>query len=397
MTELTYTGKTTKLESNMKVINDAIKVIGKLVDTENLYVGMSPGMFGPMIGTYFRITTPVKNMRTISDDDDEDGTDSPLKYLKCHPFINVSISGPFISTKIGGRGGWFSTTSRVYGDPNRQCEKFPPGTYIEFENDSKYESMINILSVLYISGYKEALEPLKTIIFAALSKVMTLEEGSIELVGEEKTIERILATITTTDPRLINRHILLHGSPGCGKSEIVKEIIRRTPDWIHYPLGSDSDTWEDFVKALDKLMRFLGKSALIVADEIDENGLTRAVDREKVFKLLRVLDGVGDIGHVKFIATTNRAADLDEALLRVGRLGPAIKVQKPTDEKRRMIVAFYAGRYEADVDVDWLCKELRDASGSDIRAAFENCIIYGDSLTTKNILKAFKEIKEPME
>lgn len=384
-----YTGQTVPVMHRIDAINRALKAVEKHVDTKNLYIGEIISFFGTHKESYIRIKSPIQSAKDLTTDDD----DNPLKTLKCSPFIDLDYESGYIACRIGTRGGWFRTTSRVYGPTNHPCERFPPGTYIEFDNSSKYESVVMVLAILYVNGYPEAIQPLKDVIFAALNTFMLMDEGSIELVGEDKVVDKILATINATDPRLINRHILLHGEPGCGKSEIVKEVIKRTPEWIHYPLGCDADTWEDFVKALDKLMKFLDKSALIVADEIDENGLTREVDREKVFKLLRVLDGVGDIGRVKFIATTNRASDLDEALLRVGRLGPAIRIEKPTEDKRRQIIAFYAGRYEGDVDVDWLCKELKDVSGADIRAAFENCIIYKEPVTTKNVLKAFKEIK----
>jgi hypothetical protein len=391
--ELTYTKKRMPLVNNIQVVKDAFKAIKDLVDSTNLYEGESSTMFGNRKGNYLRITAQIQNMRDISDDDDE----NPLKVLDCHPFVDVRIDNAYVSCKIGGRGGWFRTGSPIYGGDNKPCVGFPKGTYIEFESDARFESVINILSLLYINGYNEAIAPLKEVVFAALNKVLNVDNGSIELVGEEETVRKILATITNKDPRLINRHVLLHGLPGCGKSEIVKEVIKRTPDWIHYPLGCDSDSWEDFIKSLDKLMRFLGRSALIIADEIDENGLTRAVDREKVFKLLRILDGIGDIGHVKFIATTNRASDLDEALLRVGRLSPAFKIEPPSDEKRKAIIAFYADRYSADVDLNWLCEAFESASGATIRAAFESCIIFNQEPNTKNVLAAYTEITESLK
>jgi hypothetical protein len=391
--DLKHTKKKIPLVNHTQVINDALQAISGLVDTKNLYEGESPSMFGTRIGTYLRITAPIQDMHNVSDDDDE----NPLDQFDCPPFVDASVGDAYVSCKIGGRGGWHRTASFIYGGKNRKCVGFPKGVYVEFENDAKFESMINVLSILYTNRYKESVQPLREVIFTALNKVLSFENGSVELVGEEETVKKILATITNKDPRLINRHVLLHGKPGCGKSEIVKEVIRQTPEWIHYPLGCNSDSWEDFIKSLDKLMRFLGRSALIIADEIDENGLTRAVDREKVFKLLRVLDGVGDIGHVKFIATTNRASDLDEALLRVGRLSPAFKIEPPSKQKRKAIIQFYADRYNADADINSLCVAFKNASGATIRAAFESCVIFNQPLDTKNLISAYTEITESLK
>ena len=170
------------------------------------------------------------------------------------------------------------------------------------------------------------------------------------------SFDEIMEVLTINDPRLIPGNILLGGEMGCGKSEIVKQVIKRTPNWLHYQLNSDLYDWKRLITKLNKLLAFLDRKALIIIDEIDEIGMDRNksnnTSEQSVYTLLRVLDGVDGLGNTRIIATTNRPNDLDPALKRVGRFGPICIIENPTDAVFRKIVQFYIDRYGGSETVE---------------------------------------------
>ena len=177
-------------------------------------------------------------------------------------------------------------------------------------------------------------------IFEAINKKFETNIESIELAGVDKIIDSCLETLESDDQRLVSRHILLAGPPGCGKSEIVKALIKKTPNWVHYTLSNNINDWSQFMRSLNKLMTYIKRKVMIIVDEIDEIGLSRNQESQKVYDLLRVMDGVTDMGHIKFVATTNRPAVLDPALKRIGRFGPVRFIGVPDDKTFYDIVKF---------------------------------------------------------
>jgi hypothetical protein len=331
----------------------------------------------------FKATVPIKSLRGIDIDDD----DNPANAYNCPPFVEINVYSDNVDININDQ--WFGTKTYVYtvdGD-----------TYISFIPSKKYDAILGLLTILLISGY-DVTHHVRTILFELLNHTFNVNVESVELAGMDDTVEEIIDALTIEDPRLIPRHILLGGEMGCGKSEIVKQVIKRTPDWLHYQMDDDLYNWKRLITRLNKLLAFLRRKAILIIDEIDEIGLDRnnlgQNSSQSVYTLLRILDGVGDLGNTRVIATTNRPHDLDPALKRVGRFGPIYIIKNPTDEVFAEIVRFYIDRYSGDgvVDVAEIVAARNGATGCDIRAAFENCIIHRYSITTDVVIRELTKV-----
>lgn len=379
--EWKLTGKNKKLKTNIKLLDKILeKIIKKNYIDNNLYEGQQEH-WGVIIKEWFiKIKTDIPDLENVDDEDDN----HPIQQFNCPPFIQAAMRRTYVGVKFGNR--WRLVVSCV--------RKMEGEKYIEFSVGGKFEYVINLLILLKVSG-KNVDSLLKKVIFEALNRKYETNITSIELAGVENIVKNCLNILNCADERLVSRHILLAGPPGCGKSEIVKKLIKKTPDWIHYTLSNDINDWEGFMKNLNKIMGYLDKRIMIIIDEIDEIATSRDINESKVYDLLRVLDGINDMGHIKFVATTNRPKVLDPALKRIGRFGPIVVMDYPDKETYFKIVKFYADRYDAkDIDIERIYLEKSEAVGSEIRAAFEDCIIHKEEITTENIIENLSKLEK---
>ena len=134
--------------------------------------------------------------------------------------------------------------------------------------------------------------------------------------------------------------ILLHGPSGCGKTEMIKALANdsiipviqlRPTDILSKYLGeSESRLQSVFAKARKAC------PCILFVDNIEVLGARRGIGSDStgshdrlLSTLLNEMDGVVKSEGVLVIGCTNRVGDLDEALLRPGRLDHHIEVPLP--------------------------------------------------------------------
>jgi hypothetical protein len=241
------------------------------------------------------------------------------------------------------------------------------------------------------------MESLYDALIEFISDILPYDLGDVELAGYEDVVERCEKIISHDHPLTMKRHILLAGPPGCGKSMIIKQLARNHPEYIGCNL-TKTNNWLQWINMLSKILAKCSKKVLLVMDEIDELGLTRERDRESVYELLRLMDGTENTNNLILVASTNRLKDLDPALLRPGRFGPVIDVGYPNKIAKKLILDYYANRYQSKLDSDLIVNSIEGAiSGADIRIAVEDCIVQNKEITTNNVIKNIKNLTAKIE
>jgi hypothetical protein len=236
-------------------------------------------------------------------------------------------------------------------------------------------------------------EPFYEVMVDFVSHFMPFDAGDVDLAGYDEVVNKCVKVLGYKRVKVMRRHVLLAGPSGCGKSMIAKRVASLCDGYVKLCL-TRGDGWQPMVRALSKMLSGCSRKVLLLVDEIDELGFSRDEEESPVYELLRLMDGVDDVGGLRILATTNRPWVLDEALLRPGRFGPPIVVAEPTLSQRREIVGYYAERLGGSVDIDAVANAPDRFSGADIRCAFEDCLIMGEEVTTKTVLRNLVALRE---
>lgn len=275
--------------------------------------------------------------------------------------------------------------------------------FLEYENRMYIElgadEYHHLAALSFIAVSLNVLEPLFDGIAMYISSLLPFDPGEVVLAGYDDVVERCGRLLRSDDPRLMNRHILLAGPPGCGKSMIAKRVAANHPEFVRCNI-TRVDDWLYWVSMLAKILEGCSRRVLLIIDEIDELGMRRGAGRKGVYELLRLMDGVENSMNVSILATTNRLGDLDEALLRPGRFGPVMYVDVPDREQVKAILEYYGKRYNAGIHVDEILDEVGlGFSGAEMRIAFEDCIVDGRTVTTDGVignLRGLRVLREKM-
>ncbi|GAA0537320.1 AAA family ATPase [Halorubrum ejinorense] len=173
--------------------------------------------------------------------------------------------------------------------------------------------------------------------------------------------------------------VLLYGPPGTGKTLLARAAASLS-DANFIPVNGP-ELLDKYVGASEKAVRDLfatardNSPAVIFFDEVDAISPKRRGDdtgagERVVSQLLTELDGLEPLTDVVVIAATNRPDNIDEALLRPGRIEKAVETPLPDRDARREILAIHAGKTPTavDVDLDALADRTAGYSGGDIAA-----------------------------
>lgn len=152
------------------------------------------------------------------------------------------------------------------------------------------------------------------------------------------------------------RGIILHGSPGCGKTSLiyllVEEIKKRNGICIYFDVPQNYIEITKMVRKVEK-----DRPILTIIEDID---LIIKKYGEDVF--LNFLDGFNGIDNVVYVATTNNLEQIPDRIKnRPSRFDKLYEIKKPSDEDRR--IYFNNKLIEADKSKYPLEKLIKDTKG----------------------------------
>ena len=178
----------------------------------------------------------------------------------------------------------------------------------------------------------------------------------------------------------IPKGILLEGPPGTGKTLMARALAGEAgtnffamsgPDFSGMFVGIGTMR----VKALFRKARKAGGGVIFI-DEIDSLCARRGrvgghpEDDRTLNQLLVELDGFSATSGIIVVGATNRAGDLDAALLRKGRFDRSVSLGLPSVGERAAILSLHAAKRQmplaGDVEMNRLARLMPGASGADL-------------------------------
>lgn len=203
---------------------------------------------------------------------------------------------------------------------------------------------------------------------------------------EEITKVREMVELPLKHPEIFERlgveapkGVLLHGTPGTGKTLLAKAVASETNSNFILINGPEviSKWYGESEKNLRKIFEDAEKGApsIIFIDEIDAIAPKREevhgeVERRVVAQLLSLMDGLKSRGKVVVIAATNRPNSLDPALRRPGRFDREIEIGVPDAEGRLDILKIHTRGMplEKNVNLKEIAKITHGFVGADLSA-----------------------------
>ncbi len=171
--------------------------------------------------------------------------------------------------------------------------------------------------------------------------------------------------------------MLLYGPPGCGKTFFAKKLAEEVG--FNFVMRTPSDLKSRYVNATQENIAAMFKEAeenaptIIFIDEINEllpkrTGEAHEMSKSAVNEMLAQMDRTGERG-IFVIGATNLPDEIDEAMLRTGRLEKRFYVGPPDEEARREMFEMNLKDRKTDFGIDYgrLASLTEGYVSSDIR------------------------------
>ena len=216
--------------------------------------------------------------------------------------------------------------------------------------------------------------------------------------------------------------ILLYGPPGTGKTLLAKAVANESdvnfisvkgPELMNKYIGeSEESVREIFEKARSNAPSIIFFDELdAIAGERNGGGGDGGVGDRVVTQLLTEIDGLEGLENVTVIGTTNRPDQLDDALLRPGRLEEKVNIGVPDEEARRDIINVHIdNKPTSDVSISPIVEATEGFVGADIESAVREATMKKvrtkirnnetesiESLTTDDIIDSVKNTEPTVD
>lgn len=190
----------------------------------------------------------------------------------------------------------------------------------------------------------------------------------------------------------IQRGIILHGSPGTGKTQICRALAKESNCSVVYALPTDFQKGNMGVRLVTDMAKDLAPCILIIED-MDWIALDRDAGRAGfVTELMNQMDGIESFGDIVTVGTTNRKDELEDAVKnRPGRFDRIISIDNPElPERIGMINSFCKSWDISKINVEKIAKGLDGLSGAHIKELCKTAAIH--AVCEKSISKNGKKL-----
>lgn len=211
-----------------------------------------------------------------------------------------------------------------------------------------------------------------------LDDIIGVEEPKREL---RSLIERLRhPELIARQGAVMPRGILLHGPAGCGKTTFAR-VLAAEAGRPFYEVSASELLEADRIRNLAVHLAGIEEPTVVFVDEIDVIGRDRNDHRMKdesriaLLALLAALDGVRSGGQALWVAATNAARrELDDALLRPGRMGVHIHLTHPRLADRVRLIEHLLAKRRTDgaIRVRWLAGLTKGQSQVTIISYFDD-------------------------
>ncbi|GAN08228.1 ATPase AAA [Mucor ambiguus] len=191
--------------------------------------------------------------------------------------------------------------------------------------------------------------------------------------------------------------LLLYGPSGCGKTALVQALVSES--MMNVIAIKGPEIFSKYLGETENKLRKLFATAkriapcIVFIDEMDAIGTKRGFDlgdsgsggvNERVLStLLNEMDGVEGRQGVVVIGCTNRPDQIDDAILRPGRLDQLVYVGLPSLEDRMDIIKTLLKKISTQgIDINALASQTEFCSGADLENLFREA---GTAALRKNL------------